>query len=331
MIEELRIKCPSCGIILDVRNSKQEAVKRIACPNCKKQLSVDFREELQTAVPQKPLGALYHGEQRLELREGINQIPLSGCEYVEIQVVRLNDGNSKCLVRPLSIHHVVKVNGQPLMANDKVVLAIGDELLTGDTLLVYGKPGHNTIQASPTSFVKPNDSKIPSKPPRPDKDYTKWWVGLAAFIVAVLAIWTFRPTSVKPVPSPVNAMKDSGQIIKDQKDTIAKDNRPKGNVKEIGKEKTPLEDKGQSLSNKSDYDLELLASKGDAEAQLELGNRLIRREGVNNVIRGIKNLRLASLNGSSKAQSVLNKAISALQRRAAEGDSVANSILMSIH
>ncbi len=67
MLEELRIKCPSCGIILDVRNSRREAVKRIVCPNCKKQLALDFREQPQEAVPQQPLTPLYHGQQMLEL------------------------------------------------------------------------------------------------------------------------------------------------------------------------------------------------------------------------------------------------------------------------
>ena len=33
-METLRIKCPSCGIVLEVRNSKNEKVKKITCPNC---------------------------------------------------------------------------------------------------------------------------------------------------------------------------------------------------------------------------------------------------------------------------------------------------------
>ena len=101
MLEQLRIQCPSCGIILDVRNSKHEAIKRITCPNCHKQLAVDFQEEEKPEIPLKPLEALYYGEMRIDLHEGTNQISLPACDALEIKVVRLKDGNSKCLVRVL--------------------------------------------------------------------------------------------------------------------------------------------------------------------------------------------------------------------------------------
>lgn len=39
-METKRIKCPSCGVLLDVRNSQNEAVKMITCPQCKAQLKV---------------------------------------------------------------------------------------------------------------------------------------------------------------------------------------------------------------------------------------------------------------------------------------------------
>ena len=41
-METKRIKCPSCGVLLDVRNSQNEAVKMITCPQCKAQLRVMF-------------------------------------------------------------------------------------------------------------------------------------------------------------------------------------------------------------------------------------------------------------------------------------------------
>ena len=37
-----RIKCPSCGVVLDVTNSKNESVKQITCPQCKSVLQVKF-------------------------------------------------------------------------------------------------------------------------------------------------------------------------------------------------------------------------------------------------------------------------------------------------
>ena len=44
-METKRIKCPSCGVLLDVRNSQNEAVKMITCPQCKAQLRVMFSQQ----------------------------------------------------------------------------------------------------------------------------------------------------------------------------------------------------------------------------------------------------------------------------------------------
>ena len=37
-----RIKCPKCGVILDVKNSKNEEVKQFTCPQCQTVLQVKF-------------------------------------------------------------------------------------------------------------------------------------------------------------------------------------------------------------------------------------------------------------------------------------------------
>ncbi len=37
-----RIKCPKCGVVLDVKNSKNESVKLITCPSCHTSLQVKF-------------------------------------------------------------------------------------------------------------------------------------------------------------------------------------------------------------------------------------------------------------------------------------------------
>lgn len=46
-----RVKCPNCGVVLDVKNSKNEEVKQIACPQCKTVLLVKF------TPPKEPLEA----------------------------------------------------------------------------------------------------------------------------------------------------------------------------------------------------------------------------------------------------------------------------------
>lgn len=319
MLEELRIKCPSCGIVLDVRNSRHEAVKRIVCPNCQKQLAVDFRDTLQKAESPKPLGTFYHGYQTLELWEGINQIPLPDCEYVQINVVRLNNGNVKCIVSPLMAEHLVKVNGQALQLNDKVVLAIGDELQTGETQLIYGKPGLGRgthIQAEPKKA-----RTTPSKP----AINSNWLYATMVCIVVALIVIALWPSSDEP--SPTDQLK--GIVMKDTIDKRANVLKKTSFVKTKNKN---AEKKDRIVERKrSDYDLEQQALKGDVEAQYELGNRLVRKNGSSNVIRGINYLHQASRNGSEKARIVMNKAISSLQRRADDGDSVAYRILMSIN
>ena len=40
-----RIKCPKCGIVLDVKNSKEQASVRLHCPNCRTLLQVSFPPE----------------------------------------------------------------------------------------------------------------------------------------------------------------------------------------------------------------------------------------------------------------------------------------------
>lgn len=52
-MEVKRIKCPNCGAVLDVKNSKNEALKLITCPKCKATLRVKFKQQ----DSQKPLEA----------------------------------------------------------------------------------------------------------------------------------------------------------------------------------------------------------------------------------------------------------------------------------
>ena len=54
-MEVKRVKCSNCGIILEVKNSKNEAVKLITCPQCKAPLRVRFQPqqplEVETIIP----------------------------------------------------------------------------------------------------------------------------------------------------------------------------------------------------------------------------------------------------------------------------------------
>ena len=332
MLDQLRIQCPSCGIILDVKNSKHEAVKQIVCPNCKKQLAVNFEEELEPAAPPQPIAPLYYGEMRIDLNEGINNITLPNCDKAEIKVVRLKDGNSKCLVRPLS-DIPVKVNRQQLQAEEQVALSKGDYLEIGKTVLRAGESG--TITPAPPTL----EIEKTSEPQKPKKESNHIWFFTAlAFVVllgATVILW--------PSDNANDQLKDNKQlaILKDTtkgrtineeakgKDDAKGKNKDKGNSKiEEVVEKTPKPSGG--LSSLSDFDLEKKALDGSGDGQYELGARLIKRGGINNSIRGIKYLKLAARNGSSKAKTALSKIINSLQQRANDGDSASYYILKKI-
>ena len=50
-----RIKCPKCGVVLEVKNSKDEVVKQITCPKCKVGLKVRFpKPEPKEAPKEEP-------------------------------------------------------------------------------------------------------------------------------------------------------------------------------------------------------------------------------------------------------------------------------------
>lgn len=334
MLDNLRIQCPSCGIILDVKNSKHEAVKQIVCPNCKKQLAVNFEEELEPAAPPQPIEPLYYGEMRIDLSEGINNITLPNCDKAEIKVVRLKDGNSKCLVRPLSDTPVI-VNRQQLLADEQVALSKGDYLEIGKTVLRAGEPG--TINPEPPTPPKGN-SPVPQKP---KKERNFIWLNTAiAFVIlmgATIYLWP-KESGNKTVTGdkPLAQLEDTTKgrkVAEEPKDS----GRSTGKDKDKDKGRHVITDSGAEkgkksggLSSLSDFDLEKKALSGSVDAQYELGARLIKRGGVNNYIRGIKYLRLAANNGSSKAKTALPKIINSLQQRANDGDSASYYILKKI-
>jgi len=311
-----------------VKNSRHEAVKQIVCPNCKKQLAVNFEEELEPTAPPQPIEPIYYGEMRIDLNEGINKIALPNCDKAEIKVVRLKDGNSKCLVRPLSDIPVL-VNRQQLQAEEQVTLSKGDYLEIGKTILRAGEPGTITPEP-PTPQVE--KSSEPQKP-RQERNHI-WFFTAIAFVAlmgATLILWPSENGDNQPEDNKKLAhLKDTtkGRNIKEgAKDTGKDKDKGKPKIKEV------IENKPKPsgpLSSMSDFDLEKNALDGSVDAQYELGARLIKRGGVNNYIRGIKYLRLAANNGSSKAKNALARIINSLQQRANDGDSASYYILKKI-
>ena len=74
-----RIKCPSCGVVLDVKNSKNEEVKQITCPQCQTVLQVRFSPQ------QEPIEApTYYAPKSSAADNGVTQ--LAGGAYGATQL-----------------------------------------------------------------------------------------------------------------------------------------------------------------------------------------------------------------------------------------------------
>lgn len=329
MLDQLRIQCPSCGIILDVRNSKHEALKQIVCPNCKKQLAVNFEEELEPMAPPQPIEPLYYGEMRIDLKEGVIKIALPDCDNAEIKVLRLKDGFCKCMVRPLSDTIPVKVNGQQLQADEQVVLSKGDYLEIGKTCLWAGERGTITPPA-PEDSGDEGQTKVPKPGPKKERNYI-WLYTALAFVVlmgATILLWPKEPVKPKPNQELAQVLDTVGSIDTSKVGAKPKDVKKDLSTKRDSGDKPQI--KSNDVSSLSEYDLERSAVKGDTEAQYVLGVKLIKKGGISNVVRGINYLKAAANNGSSKAKIALGKAINSLQKQANQGDSISYYILKSI-
>lgn len=324
-METLRIKCPSCGIVLEVRNSKNEKVKKITCPNCQKQLAITFGDMAA------PVGSLYEGTTRYQLNEGANAIPGIPSGLVELRVVRLKDGTPKHILRALTGEQKVSVNGQSLMQDDEVVLQRGDDLRIEAKSFSFDKPGESKPQPSIAKShqevkpePKPQQKPEPKPEPKPKKTWLLSLLAVVAGILLVLFLWPVNKTEQPKEEAKDSIVEISTKVIKEKE----KDQRQP--VKQETKKDVQPEKKTSDLTSMDLYSLELLANKNDVSAQYELGQRLIRSSGSKNVVLGLNWLHKASLNGSSQARQLKSKAVRSLQTKAAQGDSIAYYILNSI-
>ena len=310
MIKELRIKCPSCGVILDVRNSKEEAVKRVTCPKCKKQLAVDFQEKPAMSL----IEPLYYGQLPISLREGVNHVPIPGCEHLEIDVVRIDNGSYKTVVKATSGSSAITLNGTPLEADDEVVLAKGDKLTAGGISLTFG---------APTQLSAP-DGPVPGAPKLRFAHHYRRLLGAVAMIVAVFAVYLLWPKSPeRPVEEEVEtvAVADTTPVVEHpQTQPAAK--------QPVAAHRTTRPAPEQSITSLGSYDLEQLAIKGNVAAQYELAKRFLAIGDSVNTVKGIQYLKLAQRNGSSEAGNKLRSVYDRLEAKAAGGDRTAENILI---
>lgn len=313
-MESLKIKCPACGIILEVTNSKNEAVKRITCPYCKKTLAITFHNEEMSEQNANmiALPALYYGQMRIALQEGQNQLPLPDADSIIIRVVRLKDGNCKCLV---STKHdnTVRLNNDCLLVDDEIALSDGDVIRFGKTVLSFNIPFENDVTPPPP-------------PPPPSKRH--WWVAMTTCIVAMVLIavlWPKEEQVVEKVP-PIKTEK--------AKDTLRQTSGTTGtnlggNKKDGGENDKKVVPLPINYDEKTIYELQQMA-KDDVKAQYVLGKRLVNRKDSAYIVLGTNYLKLASRNGSLDASRALQNVKSTLREAANNGNTHADNLLKVI-
>lgn len=288
-METLRIKCPSCGVILEVKNSKQESVKKISCPNCHKRLAVTFGDipiSNQTPVNQ-PIGTLYEGTESFQLSEGANPIPYISGQLAEIKVIRLVDGSCKHVLRTLSAEQPICINGKIQQQGDEIVLSSGDEFEVEGHLFSFDKPGSpkgNQEQEGP-------DKKGPAR----ESSGGLFKVWLLFVLIAGCGLWLFWSGNLGEIQQ-VAVVEDSVSV---QQDTI----QPEKTVSHQ-ENKTKSNDKTATVME-DDYTLDILATKGNVKAQYQLGMRWVTSNDCSQVIKGVRYLETAARGGSSEAQYAL--------------------------
>lgn len=172
MPQTINIKCPGCGVVLRVTNSKDEAEKRIACPKCGKRLIVPFYklkpEDGETQLDGKEGSQstqmcgddllqscylLFEGKE-YELSIGSNTVGrlastsiadvqietddlFMSREHAVINVRRLPNGGLKIDISNFKNKNTTKVNDYRLESDDAIVLHDGDTVEMGSTSMTF--------------------------------------------------------------------------------------------------------------------------------------------------------------------------------------------------
>ena len=172
MPQTINIKCPECGVVLRVTNSKDEPEKRFACPKCSKRIVVPFYklkpEDGETQLDGKEgiqstqmcgddmLQSCYlmHEGKEYELSIGSNTVGRHAStsiadvqidtddlfmsrEQAVINVRRLPNGGLKTDISNFKNKNTTKVNGHLLEHDDAIVLHDGDTIEMGSTTLSF--------------------------------------------------------------------------------------------------------------------------------------------------------------------------------------------------
>lgn len=173
-LQTVEISCPQCHARLSVTNSKNEAIKRISCPNCGKQIDIRFKRPIQEDGATELGGMPTGGETQLG---GPNQISVMSChlmlngkkyelqigrntigrkaktsnadvqletddlymsrQHAIINVRRLPNGGITTSITNDQNKNATTVNGMELAKADEIILNDGDQIKMGETTVTF--------------------------------------------------------------------------------------------------------------------------------------------------------------------------------------------------
>ena len=170
-MQTIRIKCPKCGVLLDVRNTGNEAERTIGCPNCNSHLKVKFKKKpdlppvddddaeefgtnIMSGIANTNVGKLLYGTTEYPLILGVNtigrkattsaaslQIPTDDRSMSRmhsiIEVGRLYDGSVRTVIKNADNKNPTFVGGQRLLDGDRIVLRNGDVIKMGNVVVTF--------------------------------------------------------------------------------------------------------------------------------------------------------------------------------------------------
>ena len=168
------VKCPSCGVVLEVRNSQNEEVKIIKCPQCGMQLRVRFQQQIDEVMDAEThilgrsevndteiagLGSsvgkafIVCEGRKYELREGMNIVGRkSSTSTADVQLavadryisrqnavikVRKTCDNLLVTIANFKNQNPIKVGAVTLLDEDEIVLENGDDFIMGLTKMTF--------------------------------------------------------------------------------------------------------------------------------------------------------------------------------------------------
>lgn len=172
------IKCPKCNIGLEVKNTRDEAVKSIKCPNCKTPLKVIFRQP-QAQQPADPGATILPGMNtpKQPAGGGVTQLGPNPSQPGETQLGS-KPGGDATLVKPKLQPGRLFCNGReyPLQMGQNIVgrknstkpttvmLDVNDSYMSRMHILINVEQVGDKLRATVTNYQNTNETKVAGLP-----------------------------------------------------------------------------------------------------------------------------------------------------------------------